>query len=110
MALAQRGDDVHKETYTIESNTKKIIVNQQYEKFIFYAYPHNTPPTNYANVVTFFYDGSTTTRAVTNKYGSTAWVDITRWCKVENGTISASSYDAVFMTIGDWTVIQIPID
>lgn len=111
MAIAQGGDEVHKEIFTIEQNNQKIIVNQQYEKFIFCAYTEDEAPVNYSNWLSFFYDGTKVMHGVTNKNASPeAYVNRTTKITVANGTITASSYTDVFMTIGDWVVIQIPID
>lgn len=111
MAIAQGGDEVHKEIFTIERNNQKIIVNRQYEKFIFYAYTDETPPANYANFVSFLYDGTTVMHGVTNKANATEiYVNRTTKITVTSDEIQAGAHTDVFMTIGDWVVIQIPID
>jgi len=111
MALEQGREDVYKETFTVERTNQKIIVNQQYEKFIFCAYTEDEAPENYSNWLSFFYDGTKVMHGVTNKNASPEiYVNRTTKITVANGTITASAYSDVFMTIGDWVVIQIPID
>lgn len=113
MALEQGREDVYKETFTIEGTNKKIIVDQQYEKFIFCAYTEETAPENYANWLSFFYDGTTISHCICNK-NTTPEVFVNRGrgtaTTVTGGKITISSYSDVFMTVGDWIVIQIPID